>query len=102
MREATVDRELIEEIEAHIANGIRPATADLLRRSAAALRAQEWQPIQSMPASGDIIEAATSDGRVMIWRADILSNAMCAGTPNHLSFPATHWRHITLPETRDG
>ena len=57
----------------------------------------EWLPIESAPKDASLFLAATSDGRMMIWRADLLARAMDMSTPDHLTFPATHWMPLPSP-----
>lgn len=59
-------------------------------------RAEEWRPISEAPRDGMFL-AATADGRMMIWRADLLRTAMAQSTPDHLTFPATHFRPLPPP-----
>lgn len=56
-----------------------------------------WLPIESAPKDGKLFLAATDDGRIMIWRGSILARDLAGPTPNHLSFPATHWRPLPAP-----
>jgi hypothetical protein len=55
-----------------------------------------WQPIETAPRDGEMILAATADGRMMIWKASLLQVAMEPTLSRHLQFPATHW--MPLPE----
>ena len=56
-----------------------------------------WGPIESAPKGDEIFMAATADGRIMIFRGSILANMMKRSTPDHLQFPATHWRPLPSP-----
>lgn len=60
---------------------------------AAQLRAgvMPWLPISTAPKDHTLFLAATSDGRMMIFRGDLLARALDARAPDHLTFPATHW-----------
>jgi hypothetical protein len=55
-----------------------------------------WRTIRSAPKDDTLFLAATRDGRIMIYRGDILATAMKETTPEHLSFPAVAW--MPLPE----
>lgn len=65
-----------------------------------------WTPIddetptdQRMIIAGCPPCAEFPEGRVMIWRADILARNLKGPTPAHLRFPATHWMPmIAAPE----
>lgn len=56
-----------------------------------------WQSIETAPKDDTLFLAATGDGRMMIWNGKILATATARGTPNHLSFPATHWMPLPQP-----
>lgn len=59
---------------------------------------RHWRSMKTVPTDGaSTFLAATADGRMMIWRGDILAVAMKGGTPKHLQFPAIAW--MPLPET---
>ena len=70
-------------------------------QATALLRAREnadgWRPIETAPKDGTLILAWVPDGRMMIWRADLLAHGLSARTPEHLKFPATHWRPLPAP-----
>ncbi len=53
-----------------------------------------WQPIDALPEGNELILAKSDLGGVMVWRADILRNAMLPTTPQHLRFPAVKWMEI--------
>ena len=55
-----------------------------------------WRPIETAPKDGTLFLAVTKDGRMMIFRGDLLAHTMNMRTPDHLTFPATHW--MPLPE----
>ena len=57
----------------------------------------EWLPIESAPKDGTMILAWVPDGRMMIWRADLLWRGLSNRTPEHLQFPATHWMPLPSP-----
>lgn len=59
--------------------------------------ADRWRPISEAPRDGTLFLACTADGRLMIWRGDILANAMANNTPNHLQFPATNFMPLPSP-----
>lgn len=54
----------------------------------------QWRAIESLPDGDEMIIARTDDGRVMVWRANILARNLRGPTPEHLQFPATHWTNI--------
>jgi hypothetical protein len=60
---------------------------------------QEWHLIATVPKDDRQIMAycppdeAFPDGRMMIWNAALLTK-QDSRTPNHLRFPATHWRPL--------
>jgi hypothetical protein len=73
---------------------------DLLREALAIsseiYSGRRWQSIETAPRDGEMILAATADGRMMIWKASLLQVAMEPTLSRHLQFPATHW--MPLPE----
>lgn len=68
---------------------------------AAAEVRDEWRPISELQSDDDLVLAVTADGRMMIWRASLLSGNLARtanGTqPDHLQFPATHFRFLPSP-----
>jgi hypothetical protein len=60
----------------------------------------DWHPIGTMPTDDTLFLAATADGRMMIWRGDILAHSLRERTPHHLQFPATHWMPLPWPPPR--
>lgn len=66
-----------------------------------------WQDISTAPTDDRLILAGCPaceqfpEGRVMIWRASMLNRNQKGPTPQHLSFPATHWAPL-LPAPAAG
>lgn len=56
--------------------------------------ADVWMPILSLPDDARLVMAWTPDGRMMIWKASLLRQALRERTPEHLQFPASHWREM--------
>ena len=53
-----------------------------------------WKPIIALPDDDTLVLAWVPDGRMMIWRTSMLRQALRERTPEHLQFPATHWREL--------
>ncbi len=58
-----------------------------------------WQPIETHPTGDELFLAYCPpdqfpDGRMIIVRGSILTSMRSQKTPDHLQFPATHWRHL--------
>ena len=109
-----MSKELIAELDARVASeetGWHSVEGDteLIRRAAAALRAQEWQPIETAPDGQWIVTARMGENGFnltkKIYDADDdpeWVNMRGQTTVTHSTFlPPTHWRPITPPETRD-
>jgi len=64
-------------------------------------RMQEWRPISIAPTDQTLFLAVTADGRMMIFRGDMLAHAMKSRTPDHLTFPATHWMPLPSVPTKE-
>ena len=56
-----------------------------------------WLPIADAPRDGTLFLAACDDGRMMIVRGSILWSMKNPSTPDHLQFPATHFRYLPDP-----
>mgnify|MGYP003385713070 CR=1 FL=1 len=94
------NRELIKELnDAAESYLVGDDSKELFSRASAALEAQEWRGIDSAPRDGTLILAGVPDGRIMVWRSDILLRNLNGPTPKHLSFPATKWRPLPDPPT---
>lgn len=61
-----------------------------------------WKPIVALPDDDSLVLAFVPDGRMMIWKASLLRQALRERTPEHLQFPATHWRSLPNPPTAKG
>lgn len=59
--------------------------------------AEGWRPIKTLPAG--LVIAGTADGRIMIWRGEMLARNMDGPTPGHLQFPAIAWMPLPAPPT---
>ena len=66
--------------------------------------APAWRPIGTAPKDETLFLVSTSDGRMMIWRGDLLAGNLerqrAGRQPDHLSFPATHWQYLPKPPAR--
>lgn len=56
-----------------------------------------WVPIASLPDDDTLVIAFVPDGRMMIWKASLLRQALSPDAPQHLRFPATHYRAMPRP-----
>lgn len=90
----------------HLADAIRalssPAHAD-----AGKVEGDGWLPIESAPTDETLFLAYCPsdedfpDGRMMIWKGSIFAFQKNP-TPNHLQFPATHWRPLPSAPASEG
>ena len=79
-----------------LASALAAAYLDATVASASDPAPVGWRDIASAPKDGTLFLAATADGRVVIFRGDILATAMKKGTPNHLQFPAIAWMPLPV------
>jgi hypothetical protein len=104
-----LERRNIAEIVSNYARNVSAERDTLASALAQAVKERDeargenaWRPIESAPKGDEIFMAATADGRIMIFRGSILANMMKRSTPDHLQFPATHWRPPPSPPPAEG